>query len=192
MIQTLPVELIAASGEHSISELDDIDALIRQYKPKVFQLVAFSVTDRDAAESITQDCFLKAHLSRNQFRGDCSVSTWLMRIAFNLVRDHTKSQKFRFWKNAAASAVEAHDVSQHLASGASSAEAQLIAKERVEMVHQTLQGLSDKQRSVFVMRFVEEMDLPDIAAVTGMSLPTVKTHLYRAVGAIRVRLGATL
>ena len=151
-----------------------------------------SVADRDAAESITQDCFLKAHLTRNQFRGDCSVSTWLMRIAFNLVRDHTKSQKFRFWKNAAATAVDAHDVSQHLASGASSAEAQLIAKQRVEMVHQTLQELSDKQRSVFVMRFVEEMDLPDIAAVTGMSLPTVKTHLYRAVGAIRARLGATL
>jgi RNA polymerase sigma-70 factor (ECF subfamily) len=62
----------------------------------------------------------------------------------------------------------------------------------VEMIHQTLQELSDKQRSVFVMRFVEEMDLPEIAAATGMSLPTVKTHLYRAVGAIRTRLGATL
>ena len=162
------------------------------YKPKVFRFVAFSLTDRDAAESITQDCFLKAHLTRDQFRGDCSVSTWLMRIAFNLIRDHTKSQKFRFWKKAAATAVDAHDPSLHLASGASSAEARLIAKERVEMVHRTLQELSDKQRSVFVMRFVEEMDLADIAAVTGMSLPTVKTHLYRAVGAIRARLGATL
>ncbi len=192
MIQTLPVGLIAVSGEDSISELDDIDAVIRLYKPKVFRFVAFSVADRDAAESITQDCFLKAHLTRDQFRGDCSISTWLMRIAFNLVRDHTKSQKFRFWKKAAATAVDAHDVSQYLASEASSAEAQLIAKERVEMVHQTLQELSDKQRSVFVMRFVEEMDLSDIAAVTGMSLPTVKTHLYRAVGVIRARLGATL
>ncbi len=192
MTQTIPVELIALAGEASISELEDIDALIRLYKPKVFRLVAFSVADRDAAESITQDCFLKAHLTRDQFRGDCSISAWLMRIAFNLVRDHTKSQKFRFWKNASATAVDAHDVSQHLPSGASSAEAQLIAKERVEMVHQTLQELSDKQRSVFVMRFVEEMDLPAIAAVTGMSLPTVKTHLYRAVGAVRARLGATL
>ena len=192
MTQTIPVEFIALSGEHHISELEDIDALMRLYKPKVFRFVAFSVIDRDAAESITQDCFLKAHFTRNQFRGDCSIGTWLMRIAFNLVRDHTKSKKFRFWKNATASAVDARDVSQYLASGASSAEARLIAKERVEMVHKALQGLSDKQRSVFVMRFVEEMDLPEIAAVTGMSLPTVKTHLYRAVGAVRARLGATL
>jgi RNA polymerase sigma-70 factor (ECF subfamily) len=193
MTQTaIPVELIALSGEHRISELEDIDALIRLHRSKVFRFVAFSVSDRDAAESITQDCFLKAHLTRDQFRGDCSISTWLMRIAFNLVRDHTKSQKFRFWKNAAATAVDAQDLSQYLSSGASSAEEQLIAKERVEMVHRTLQELTDKQRTAFVMRFVEEMDLPEIAAVTGMSLTTVKTHLYRAVGTIRARLGATL
>jgi len=189
---TIPVELIALSGEQRISELENIDALIRLYKAKVFRFVAFSVADRDAADSITQDCFLKAHLTRHQFRGDCSISTWLMRIAFNLVRDHTKSQKFRFWKNAAATAIDAEDVSQHLVSGASSAEAQLIARERVETVHKTLQKLSDRQRSVFVMRFVEEMELADIAMATGMSLATVKTHLYRAVGAVRERLGATL
>ena len=189
---TIPVELIALSGEQRISELENIDALIRLYKAKVFRFVAFSVADRDAADSITQDCFLKAHLTRNQFRGDCSISTWLMRIAFNLVRDHTKSQKFRFWKNAAATAIDAQDVSQHLASGTSSAEAQVIARERVEIVHQTLQKLSDRQRSVFVMRFVEEMELADIAMASGMSLATVKTHLYRAVGAVRERLGATL
>ena len=42
-----------------------------------------------------------------------------MRIAFNLVRAHTKRQRFRFWKSAAASAIDASDVSQYLASGAS-------------------------------------------------------------------------
>jgi RNA polymerase sigma-70 factor (ECF subfamily) len=190
MTPTIPAELISLSGEQRISELDDIDALVRTYKPKVFRFVVFSISDRDAAESIAQDCLLKAHLTRNQFRGDCSISTWLMRIAFNLVRDHTKSQKFRFWKSAAASAVDASEVSQYLPSGATSAEAQLIARERVQMVYEALRELSGKQRSVFLMRFVEEMDLSDIAAVTGMTVPTVKTHLYRAVGAIRARLGA--
>ena len=192
MTPTIPAELISLSGEQRISELDDIDTLVRVYKPKVFRFVAFSISDRDAAESITQDCLLKAHLTRNQFRGDCSVATWLMRIAFNLIRDHTKSQKFRFWKSAAASAIDASDVSQYLASGERSAEAQLIARERVQMVYKALQELSGKQRSIFLMRFVEEMDLSEIAAITGMTVPTVKTHLYRAVGAIRARLGAAL
>ena len=188
----MPAELISLSGDHPISELEDIDALVRLYKTRIFRYVIFSLSDRDAAESITQDCFLKAHLTRNQFRGDCSISTWLMRIAFNLVRDHTKSLKFRFWKAAAASAVDADDLSQYLPSHASSQEARLIAKERVQMVHRALHDLSDKQRSVFLMRFIEEMGLPDIAATTGMSVPTVKTHLYRAVAAVRARLGAAL
>jgi RNA polymerase sigma-70 factor, ECF subfamily len=190
MTPTIPAELISLSGEHRISELDDIDALVRAYKPRVFRFVAFSISDRDAAESITQDCLLKAHLTRTQFRGDCSIGTWLMRIAFNLVRDHTKSEKFRFWKSASASAIDASEVSQYLPSGATSAEAQLIARERVQMVYQALRELSGKQRSIFLMRFVEEMDLSDIAAITGTTVPTVKTHLYRAVGAIRARLGA--
>src|ERR1700732_5573234 len=128
MTPTIPAELISLSGDPRISEVENNDALARADKPKIFRLVAFAISDRDAAESITQDCFLKAHLTRNQFRGDCSVSTWLMRIAFNLVRDHTKSQKFRFWKSAAASAIDASDVSQYLASGERSAEAQLIAR----------------------------------------------------------------
>jgi RNA polymerase sigma-70 factor (ECF subfamily) len=190
MTPTIPAELISLSGEHRISELDDIDALVRAYKPRVFRFVAFSISDRDAAESITQDCLLKAHLTRTQFRGDCSIGTWLMRIAFNLLRDHTKSQKFRFWKSASASAIDASEVSQYLPSGATSAEAQLIARERVQMVYQALRELSGKQRSIFLMRFVEEMDLCEIAAITGTTVPTVKTHLYRAVGAIRARLGA--
>ena len=165
---------------------------MRLYKPKVLRFVAFSLGDRDAAESITHDCFLKAHATRAQFRGDCSVSTWLMRIAFNLVRDHTKSLKFRFWKTVAASAVDVEDFGHYVPSRASSPEAQLLAREKVQMIQVALKKLSSRQRSVFVMRFVEEMDLGEIAEATGMPVPTVKTHLYRAVAEIRNEFGATL
>ena len=181
-----------SSEEQRTSELDDVETLMRLYKAKILRFVAFSLGDRDAAESITHDCFLKAHATRAQFRGDCSVSTWLMRIAFNLVRDHTKSLKFRFWKTVAASAVDVEDLSQYVPSGASSLEAQLLAREKVQMIQVALKTLSSRQRSVFVMRFVEEMELGEIAKATGMPLPTVKTHLYRAVSKIRHKLGQTV
>ncbi|HEX4488571.1 MAG TPA: RNA polymerase sigma factor [Terriglobales bacterium] len=191
MAQTIDVNLMAlASGEHRVSELDDIETLMRLYKAKVLRFVAFSLGDRDAAESITHDCFLKAHATRAQFRGDCSVSTWLMRIAFNLVRDHTKSLKFRFWKTVAASAVDVHDLGHYVPSQASSPEAQVLAREKVQMIQRSLKELSPRQRSVFVMRFVEELDLAEIAEVTGMPVQTVKTHLYRAVAEIRHKFGA--
>jgi RNA polymerase sigma-70 factor, ECF subfamily len=193
MAQMVDVNLMALSdGEQRISELDDVETLMRLYKAKVLRFVAFSLGDRDAAESITHDCFLKAHATREQFRGDCSVSTWLMRIAFNLVRDHTKSLKFRFWKTVAASAIDVHDLGHYTPSTASSPEAQVLAREKVRMIQQALQDLSPRQRSVFVMRFVEDLDLGEIAEVTGMPVQTVKTHLYRAVAEIRNKFGASV
>ena len=192
MTTPIPAGLTAlADGEH-ISQLDDVAALMRLYKAKIFRFVAFSVRDLDAAESITQDCFLKAHNTRNQFRGDCSVSTWLMRIAFNLVRDHTKTQKFRFWKTTQSSSIDVNELGNYLPSGASSPEAQYLARERVEMIRSSLKKLSEKQRSIFLMKFVEDLDISEIAEITGMAAQTVKTHLYRAVAAIRDKFGANL
>jgi RNA polymerase sigma-70 factor (ECF subfamily) len=193
MTTPIPVEFIALSpGAQNISELDDIEALVRLYRPKVFRFAAFSVRDLDVAESITQDCFLKAHNTRHQFRGDCSVTTWLMRIAFNLVRDYTKTQKFRFWKTTQSSGVDADELSRNMPSGESSPEAQYLARERVEMIRSTVEKLTEKQRSIFLMKFVEDLDMSEIAEVTGMPLQTVKTHLYRAVAAIRGKFGASI
>ena len=192
MTTPIPAGLIALAGGEHISELDDVAELMRLYRAKIFRFVAFSVRDFDAAESITQDCFLKAHNTRHQFRGDCSVSTWLMRIAFNLVRDHTKTLKFRFWKNIQATAVNVDELGHYLSSNASSPEAQFLARERVELIQSTLDKLSEKQRSIFLMKFIEDLDLTEIGEIMDMPLQTVKTHLYRAVAAIRDRFGATL
>jgi RNA polymerase sigma-70 factor (ECF subfamily) len=188
----IPAGLTALADGERISELDDIAELMRLYQAKIFRFVAFSVRDFDAAETITQDCFLKAHNTRHQFRGDCSISTWLMRIAFNLVRDHTKTLKFRFWKNIQTTAINVDDLGHYLPSAASSPETQFLARERVALIQSSLDKLSDKQRSVFLMKFVEDLDLPEIAEIMSMPLQTVKTHLYRAIAAIRDKFGATL
>ena len=192
MTTPIPAGLTALADGGYISELDDVAELMRLYRAKIFRFVAFSVRDFDAAETITQDCFLKAHNTRHQFRGDCSVSTWLMRIAFNLVRDHTKTLKFRFWKNIQTTAVNVDELGHYLPSSASSPEAQYLARERVGLIQSSLDNLSEKQRSVFLMKFVEDLDLPEIAEIMGMPLQTIKTHLYRAVATIRDKFGATL
>jgi RNA polymerase sigma-70 factor (ECF subfamily) len=61
----------------------------------------------------------------------------------------------------------------------------------VAEVWRALKDLSAHQRTVFVLRFVEEMELEEIATTIGMNLSTVKSHLYRALAAIRERLGET-
>jgi RNA polymerase sigma-70 factor (ECF subfamily) len=74
----------------------------------------------------------------------------------------------------------------------SSPEAQLLAKEKVEHLAQALENLSKKQRTIFLMRFTEEMTVADIGEVLGMQIPTVRTHLHRALKAVRGELGARI
>ncbi|SNS47580.1 RNA polymerase sigma-70 factor, ECF subfamily [Granulicella rosea] len=174
-----------------ISELDDIDVLVRTYKPRLLRFVAFSIGDQDIAESITQDCFLRAYNGRASFRGDCSVSTWLFSIANNLIRDHLRTKKFQFWRKARATALDITDIASSVPDGMSSPETRMLAHERAGQVRQAIELLSENQRRVFLMRFTEELTLQEISDTIGMPINTVKTHLHRAVVAVRAQLGGS-
>jgi RNA polymerase sigma-70 factor (ECF subfamily) len=181
---------LAAEGR-KISELDDIDLLVRTYRARLLRFVTFSTGDPDLAETITQDCLLKAYNARASFRGDSSLNTWLTSIAVNLIRDHQRTQKFKFWKQARATALDVTDVASFIACDSSTPEAQLIAKQQVARLSAILDTLSLNQRTVFLMKFSDEMDLADISEAMKMPVNTVKTHLHRALKAVRSQLGAT-
>ena len=167
--------------------LDSIDALYALYGQRIFRFLLASLRDRDAAETLTQETFLRAWTARDHFRGDCSAITWLTRIALNLIRDHTRTNRFRFWRQVSRTAVQADDLATHLPHNASSTEASLIAHQQLALVWGSVAKLSERQRTVFLLRFVEELELADIAQVTGLPISTVKTHLYRALAVIRER-----
>src|SRR5215468_8308191 len=89
---------MAVTIDDIAEELRDFDRIIEIYRPVVFRFIFASLRDRDDAESLTQDCFLRAFRHRDQFRGEAAVKTWLMQIAANLVRDLIRSGKFQFWR----------------------------------------------------------------------------------------------
>lgn len=175
--------------ERALSELDDIDALVRTHRARLLRFVTFSVGDDDVAASIVQDCFLKAWSNRANFRGESSVATWLTSIAVNLIRDHQRTRKVQFWRKAAKTATDVMEMASILPGNESSPERQLLARERAKAVVASLEDLSANQRTVFLMRFSEEMELADIAIAMKMPVNTVKTHLHRAVRAVRQKVG---
>ena len=171
--------------DRMIAELEDINTLCATYRSRIYRYALLSLRDADLAESVTQDCFLKAHRARGEFRGDCSVATWLTRIATNLIRDSTRSRKFQFWKTATSTAVEAGAMADRLRSPGLSPETHLQVRQELVKVWDTVATLPGKQRSVFLLRFVEEMELPEIATAMGLHVGTVKSHLHRALSAVR-------
>jgi RNA polymerase sigma-70 factor (ECF subfamily) len=163
--------------------------VVEQHRPQIFRFLLASTRDVDLAETLTQECFLKAHRNWGSFRGDSSAMTWLMRIAINLQKDHWRNRRMQFWRQTRTNSVDLDEASEWMPSGERSAEQQLLAKEQVKRVWQSVKGLSERQRTVFLLRYVEEQELSEIARATGLSEGTVKAHLSRALGRVRAELG---
>jgi RNA polymerase sigma-70 factor (ECF subfamily) len=180
---------VAARGQ-GVLELQDIDVLVKNYRSRILRFVTFSTGDSDLAETLTQDCLLKAWNARASFRAECSLNTWLTSIALNLVRDHQRTQKFKFWKQAKATAVDVSDVASFVATDETSADKRLIAREQVGRLSGILETLSLNQRTAFLMKFSDDMNLEEISKAMNMPVNTVKTHLHRALKAVRTQLGA--
>jgi RNA polymerase sigma-70 factor (ECF subfamily) len=166
---------------------DDIDSIVTLHRQRIFRFLLVSTRDPDVAHSLTQDTFLRAWSARASFRNECAIHTWLMHIAINLLRDHTRTERFRFWKRASANAIDVDDPAFDLPQAASSVESRLIASEQMSLIWDTVAKLSARQRSIFILRFVEQMGLAEIAETTNLPVSTVKSHLYRALAAIRAR-----
>jgi RNA polymerase sigma-70 factor (ECF subfamily) len=112
-----------------------------------------------------------------------------MQIAVNLVRDHARNRRLQFWRRAEKTGARVEDVGDRLAGVAVSPESNAVLREQVEAVWTAARSLPERQRTVFLLRFVEDMDLLEIAAATGMKEGTVKTHLFRALKNVRERMG---
>jgi len=163
--------------------------VVERHRPQIFRFLLASTRDLDLAETLTQECFLKAHRNWTRFRGESTAMTWLMRIAINLEKDHWRNRRMQFWRQTRNNAVDVDEASEWLPSGERTAEQQLLAREQVAKVWKAVAGLSERQRTVFLLRFVEERELGEIAAATGLSEGTVKAHLSRALGKVRGELG---
>jgi RNA polymerase sigma-70 factor (ECF subfamily) len=190
-----PAQGLESSGTErlrAISELDDIDELVRLHQARIRRFVTYSTGDPDLAETITQDTLLRAYRGRESFRGECSVSTWLTGIAINVTRDHQRSARFKFWKHVQTAAVDVQEMASFLPADAVSPERAVLAKERVKEIYKVLETLSYNQRSIFLMKFSEELSVDEISEILGMAVNTVRTHLHRALKAIRSQLGVKL
>ena len=179
--------LIPVQGKvgRGMTALDDFTPLVQSHQQRIYRVLLGMVRDPDAAQTLTQECFLKAYQKRASFRGEASVGVWLLKIAVNLARDHRRSRLREFWHRLSSSSGEVAEVGQRLPDPHASQEQVLLGHEEVAGVWSAVGKLSPQQRAVFVLRFVEEMSLEEIADATSLKLGTVKTHLFRAVHAIR-------
>ncbi len=172
---------------------EEFEEIVPRHQKRIYRVLLGLLRDPDAADTLTQECFLRAYRNRTSFRGESSVATWLVRIAVNLATDHARSRRNSFWRLLfrephREAARTARPVAHDLPDPRASPERELAARQELEAVWSAVDRLSPQQRAIFVLRFAEEMTLEEVAQAMALEVGTVKSHLSRALGAIRRQL----
>jgi RNA polymerase sigma-70 factor (ECF subfamily) len=169
---------------------EEFSAVVTQHRPHIFRFLLSSTRDVDLAETLTQECFLKAHRNWGSFSGESSAMTWLMRIAINLQKDHWRNRRMQFWRQTQTHSVDLDEASEWLPSGERSAEQQLLARERVGQVGKAVERAERSGSGrCFCCVTWKSRSLSEIAQATGLNEGTVKAHLSRALTSVRAELG---
>lgn len=147
--------------------------LVDQYKGLVFALTARSVPNAARAEELAQDVFLKVHRGLPYFRGDAKLSTWIYRIAINVL-----SQERPDLATQSLDEIRPGEDEPRVRPGADDrAFADLALKDRLE---KAIQRLPIQYQVLVNGHYLKGLRYEDLAAALDMPMGTVKTHLHRA------------
>lgn len=176
-----------ALARRAVCEDDAMAEIVSRYERMIYHIAYRSAASPEDAADITQETFLKAWRSLHAFRGDCSLSTWLCRIALSCACDFARGKKRRFTvplhshpdgEDEPYAEIPVTDVSFL-------PEEQAVRQMEIAAVREAIASLPEEQRLVVTLRDLGEMSYADIADTLGLELGTVKSRLNRARAAVR-------
>ena len=152
--------------------------LVLRYRERVYWVARRFINDHDGADDVTQDVFCKAYESLPDFRGESSFYTWLYRITVNIALNNVRRQKLReFFR--IDEMFEIEDKS------AVSPDVAVEKKEERMLIEEAITRLPAKQKSVFVLRYYEELPYEDISTILKTSVGGLKANYFHAVKKIQ-------
>ena len=148
--------------------------LVDTYKDLVFTLSLRMLGNREEAEEVAQDVFIKVYNSLPNFKGDSKLSTWIYKIAYNACLDRLKKVK----KQRIHLDMEHADRIDY--ADLDTAFHKMVAVERSELIAECLSKLSAEDAGVLTLFYLEEKNLLEIEKATNLPVNTVKVRLFRA------------
>lgn len=158
--------------------------LVERYQRRVFAIAFEIVRNREDAEDIVQESFVKAFLSLRDFRGQASFYTWLYRIAYNMAIDFRRKIARRGGavreRTPGAENGQAESALEAVGGASASPHEVLHRKEQARRIQEVLDGISEEHRAVIILREIEGMNYDEIARTVGISKGTVMSRLHYA------------
>ena len=168
--------------------------LVRRYQRPVFSLTYRMVRDRELAEDLTQETFVKVLNAIDRYRPEYKFSSWIFKIANNAAIDHLRRRELDTLSLDGGPDAMTPDrvqaTSLQLGDGAESQLEELEARELGTQIERAIGALRPEYRACIIMRHVEGRAYDEIADVLDLPLGTVKTYIHRARAELRESLGS--
>ena len=196
----------SASAREELTKLSDIEVvalaqqgkenayreLLARYERPVFSLVFRMVRDRETAEDLAQETFVKVLNNIDRYSPDFKFSSWLFKIANNLTIDHLRRRRLDTISIEGApdavTAESAKATSITIVSGDESPLEELESRELGQAIERAIAKLRPEYRACILLRHVEDRSYEEIAEIVKLPLGTVKTYIHRARHELRVAL----
>ena len=167
------------NDQHYINLIIDGDThafevLVERYKDLVFTLTLRMLKNREEAEEVAQDTFIKAYKSLNRFKGDSKFSTWIYKIAYNTSLDRLKKNK-KYFKD-----VAIDEFTEHQVKTIDNALDHLENKEREQSIQNCIALLPGDDGFLLTLYYFEDQSLMEISKTIGLTLDNVKVKLFRS------------
>ena len=170
-------------------DVQAFEELVRRYDRNVFRIAQHITHNREDAEDVVQDAFLKAYTNLEQFQGQSKFYTWLVRIAVNEAL--MKLRRIKPGRTVSLDEdvkTDEDSLPREVADWSPNPEQQYNQAELRDILTRTIQGLPMSFRTVFVLRDVEGLSTEETAEALDLSIPAVKSRLLRARLQLRERL----
>ncbi|HEX5577645.1 MAG TPA: sigma-70 family RNA polymerase sigma factor [Gemmatimonadaceae bacterium] len=167
--------------------------LLTRYERPVFSLIFRMVRDRETAEDLAQETFIKVLNNLDRYSPEFKFSSWLFKIANNLTIDHLRRRRVDTISIEGApdavTAESAKATSIAVASGSESPLEELESRELGTAIERAIGKLRPEYRACIMLRHVEDKSYEEIAEIVKLPLGTVKTYIHRARHELRTALG---
>jgi RNA polymerase sigma-70 factor (ECF subfamily) len=159
---------------------DDIfsEAVVK-YRERIFLVILKYVRNREDAGDLTQEAFIKAYRSRESFRGDSSLYTWIFRIAINLALNYKARSRISLHSSL-------EDNPELL--GDSDTSADMMKRELTQRIDEAVSELPNRQRMAFVLRYYEELPFAGVAEALNITEGAAKANYHQAIKKLQAKL----
>ena len=157
--------------------------IVERFQSRLYNSMLQITGTHEEAEDVVQESFVQAYVKLSSFHGNSKFFTWLYRIAFNnaLSRQRRKRNDLSIEQSREITGSDPEDRLE-------SPDEPLMREERVSLVHQALQMLTDEHRQILVLREMEELPYEEIAAILNINIGTVRSRISRARGQLKNNL----